>query len=158
MPDDGDAADAQQRRATVFGGIGAFAEAVERVFREHVADLRFQAALNGFFQHGADMLDQPFADFQRDIADEPVADDHVHIAAENVATFDVPDEIERNLLQARRGFAGQFVALHFFFTDRKQRDARTFRAPDGAVINLAHHCELLDLLGLGIYVRAQRPE
>src|SRR5580698_7907073 len=154
VADDGDAADAEQRRAAVFGGIGALAETVESVFGEHVADLRFEAALDGFFQHGANVLDQSFADLQRDVADEAVADDHVHIAAEYVAAFDVANEVERKLLQARRGFAGQLVAFHFFFADGKQSHARPLGSPDRAVINLAHHCELLDLLGLGINVRA----
>ena len=154
MADDGDAADAEQRRAAIFRGIGAFAEAIEGVFREHVADLRFQAALDGFFQHAADVLDEAFADFQGDVADEAVADDHVHVAAENVAAFDVADKIQMELFEARGGFADEVVALHFFFADGKQSDARALGAPDGAVVDFAHHGELLDLLGLGIHVGA----
>ena len=100
------------------------------------------------------MLDQAFADLQGDVADEAVADDDVHVAAKNVAAFHVADKINVQRLDAGGGFTHQIIALHFFFADGKQRDARALRSPDGAVINFAHDGELLDLLGLGIDVGA----
>ncbi len=95
MTDDGDA-------TTPSSGAPPYSEESVRLRKlskasldKHVADLRTQAALDGFFQHAANVLDQAFADLQRDVADETVADDHVHVAAKNVAAFHVADEIQR---------------------------------------------------------------
>src|ERR1700733_15689110 len=96
--DDRDSSNTQERSATRFRRIGALAKIVEGLLGQSVADLRFQRALDGFFQHALNVFHQAFTDFKGDVADEAVADDDVYIAAKHVAAFDVAYEIQRRVL------------------------------------------------------------
>src|SRR3984957_9848253 len=93
--DDGNSSNAQKRSTTGFRRVRAFAKIVEGLLGQSVADLRFQGAFDGLFQHALNVLHESFADFQRDVPDEAVANDHVHVATKDVAAFHVAREIQR---------------------------------------------------------------
>src|ERR1700722_9353077 len=95
VSDDGNSSNAQKRSTTGFRRVRAFAKIVEGLLGQSVADLRFQGAFDGLFQHALNVLHESFAVFQRDFAEKAVADDDVHISAKDVAAFHVAREIQR---------------------------------------------------------------
>ena len=125
MADDGDAGDAEQRRAAVLRVVDAAAEAPERPPRQQRADPHRERARQLLAQQVLDDLDEPFADLQRDVAGEAVADDHVGVAAVDVAPFDVADEVDSgDAFSSRCASRVSSLPLRLFLADRQQPDAR----------------------------------
>ncbi len=154
VADDADAAYAEQRRATVFGVVEAAAKIVEGAAGEQRADLRGDGAGERFAQYVADEAADAFAGLEGDVAHEAVADDDVGVAVEDVAAFDVADEIDGQSLEQRQSFAGEVVALGFFFADGEQADARLVNLEHAAGVHFAHDGELLEVVRLAIDVGA----
>src|SRR5438445_2245072 len=154
MPDDGDAAHAQQRRSAIFGIINVAPKFLVSAPRKHVTHLRGDGALERFFKHRGDVLGHSLADFQGHIADKAVAHDDVHAAGKDVASFDIADEIERQLFEPVVGLFCELIALGFFLAYGEQSHLRPSRTEDGAVINLPHDGKLHQVAHLRIYIRA----
>src|SRR5262245_45960244 len=70
---DRDSLDAEQRRPSELRVIEPALEFIKSVLRKNGADSRRQGFLQFAFEHGAERLDQSFAEFQRDIANESIA-------------------------------------------------------------------------------------
>src|SRR5262249_7801633 len=93
VSNNGDATDAEKRRAAILCIISALSKRIKCFLGKSVADLRSQAALDRLLQHAADVLNQTFTQLQSDVADKTVANDHINIAAENIAAFDVTHKV-----------------------------------------------------------------
>src|ERR1700676_2560694 len=152
MADDANATDTQKRSAAVLRVINGLAQSLQSAARKKKSDLRCERALDRLFQQPENLHGKAFADFQGDIADEAVADNYVHVSGEKISTFDVADKMDRALFQTRVNLAREFVALHFFLTDRQEADARPAVAKGRAVIDFAHHSKLHQVLRLGIHM------
>ncbi len=154
MPDHANAPHAQQRRAAVLRVINRLSQRLEGTFRKHSAHLGNQRAVHGLAQQAKNLKRQAFANLQRDVAHESIAHDHIHIPGKKIAAFDISDKMHRAFLEPRVNLARQLVALDFLFTDRQQSHTRPFVAKRGAIIDLAHHRKLDQMLRLRIHIRA----
>src|SRR5579859_1485548 len=155
MADHANAAHSEQRRTAILGVINLLLQPTKRALRQHSRELRNQRTLQRLSHEGKKLKRQTFANLQRDVADEPIANNHVHFAREKIAAFHVPHIVQMGLLQPVVHFAGQFVSLNLFFPDREQTHPRPAvpMAKGHAVIYLAHHRELHQMLRLRIHVR-----
>src|SRR4051812_10504572 len=136
----------------VFGVVNAFFEIGESAAREQGANFACDRRLKCLFQERAHKVSDALRGFQGNITDKTVGDDYVDLAVVDIAPFDVADEIDGQLLQQLIGLACNLVALAFFFANGKQPDAGPGSAKHAAEINLAHHCELLEVVRLAVDV------
>ena len=150
VADDGDAGDAEQRRAAVFRVVDAPAEMPQRPPRQQRSDAHRDRARQLLAQQILHHVDEPLADLQRDVAGEAVADDHVGVAAVDIARLDVADELQRRALSSRCASRVSSLPLRLFLADRQQPDARRLDAECHARVDAAHHRELQQMLPAGI--------
>ena len=117
MADDASSADAEERRAAVFGVIHPLFQTIERALREERARFARDALRQLVAQRSRHEFAERFRRFQYDIADESIADDDIGVAVVDVAAFGVADEVESRLFQNAERLLRQLVSFSFFFAD-----------------------------------------
>src|SRR5437868_2093638 len=154
MRDDAHTLHPKQRGSAVFRMIKPLLEVGKRATRQHVANLPRNCCPERLFERGTDQLRDPLRGFQRNVAHKSISDDYIHAAAIDVASFHIPDKIQRKLLEQGECLAGEFIALGLFLPDGEQADSRTLGAEDFSAVSLTHYGELLQVLRLAIDVGA----
>src|SRR5258708_10204906 len=132
--------------------VQALFEICKSAARKQKSDLAGDGGPQRFFQGSADKVYYALGRLERDVAHKTVGDDHIHFPAVNISSFNIADEIQRKLFQKLEGFAGKFVALAFFFSNRKQAKPGSFSAEHAANVDVSHDCELLEVVGLTIVI------
>ena len=158
VTDQRDAVDAQQRRASVLGVVGALAEAFEGAGHQRGAELGQQArARDLLLDDSQHRLRGALDALEQDVAGEPIGHDHVDLPLEDVAPLDVADVAEvgvvrRNAGQNLVGFPGQRRPLVLFGAVRQQADLRSRLAVQQPGVDRAQHAELRQHRRLGVDV------
>ena len=127
---DADAFHPEQWRAAIFGVIESLLEIGKGAAGKESSDLPRDRGFQRFLERGANQVGDTFGNFQCDVANEAVRDDDVHFPIVEIASFDIADEVQRQVFQQLEGFAGEVVALGLFLADGEQSDARRFVFPN----------------------------
>src|SRR5690242_10233835 len=120
VADDGDALDAQQRKAAVFPVVQLLEEALERGLHEPAAELRAQVGQERALQPLAHHLRHALGALEDDVAYEAVAGDDIEAAVPDIAAFGVADEVEVHAPQALRRFQRDGRALGILLAHAQQ--------------------------------------
>ena len=158
VADDDAALHAEHRRSPVLGVVEPRLEPPEGGPRQQEPDGRFERALDLVAQQLLDHLRQGLGDFQDDVAGEPVGHDDVHLAVENVPSFDVADEVQAGLLEDPERLLRAFASLGVLLADGHQADGRRGLFEHELPVDRAHDREFLEVLRLGLGVRADVQE
>src|SRR3989441_604140 len=143
VTDDADAVDTQEERAAELGIIHPPLEPGERALEQRVADPAQQRTgrdlLEEHFFHG---LGHAFGDLEGHVPDEAVAHHDVCCPGEDVTPFDVPDEVQRALLQLLEGLLGHLVPFRVLLPDAEETDGGMGSVKDVLGVLVPHEREL----------------
>ena len=154
MADDAHAAHPKQRSAAVLVVVQSPTEVVESLAAQHRPHLGGDGAGKRLAQQVAEETPDALAGLERHVAHKSVADNHVRMAVEDVAAFHVADEMDWQRFEQREALAGEVVAFALFLADGEQADTGLGDFKDGPRVHLAHHGELLKVVGFAVDIGA----